>query len=139
MADKRVRLAVGSLRLNLLRATSAEVEEQLDSDVVKTFDEPVTTPSSEGGYNINISALEARSLEEFKRLKKIIKQLKTKKGTLSLFETVRHKKGDFEVEYHFSDVTLTSNKVSYDAEDLTARDLSFNAAVMRELVDNEEI
>ena len=139
MADKRVRISVGKLKLTILRVKSADVEENLDSEIIKTFDEPVTAPSSEGGYNINISALEARSLSDYKKLKQILKQLKTTKGSLSIYETVRHKNGDFEVENHFSDVSLTSNKVNYDAEDLTARDLSFNAATLREVIEGEEI
>ena len=138
-ADKRVRITAGKLKLNMLYVTSADVDEKLDSDIVKTFDEPVTAPSSEGGFTINLSALEARSLADYKKLKQILKALKTTKGSLSIFETVRHKKGNFEVENHFSDVSLTSNKIKYDAENLTARDLSFNAATMREVVDGQEI
>ena len=36
-------------------------------------------------------------------------------------------------------VTLTSNEVEYDAEDLTARDLSFNAETLTEYINNDEI
>lgn len=139
MADKRIQIGVGKLKLNLLRATEANVSEENDSEIVKTFDEPVSVPSSEAGYTIDISALEARSLTEYKRLKQILKQMKNTTGTLSIYETIRHKKGDFEVENHFSGVSLTSNKVKYSADSLSARDLSFNAETMREIVDNEEI
>ena len=41
-------------------------------------------------------------------------------------------------DFLFSDIDL-SNEVSYDSEDLTARDLSFNAEAMREIVDGDEI
>lgn len=139
MADKRIQLGVGKLKLNLLRATEANVSEENDSEIVKTFDEPVSVPSSEAGFTIDISMLEARSLAEYKRLKQILKLMKSTTGTLSIYETVRHKKGDFEVENHFSGVSLTSNKVKYSADSLSARDLSFNAETMREIVDNEEI
>ena len=139
MADKRIQLGVGKLKLNLLRATEANVSEENDSEIVKTFDEPVSVPSSEAGFTIDISMLEARSLAEYKRLKQILKLMKITTGTLSIYETVRHKKGDFEVENHFSGVSLTSNKVKYSADSLSARDLSFNAETMREIVDNEEI
>ena len=111
----------------------------MDSDIVKTFDEPVSVPSNDGGYTIDISALEARNREDFITLKRILKRMKTETGTLSIYETVKHRDGNFEVENHLSGVTLTSNEVSYDAEDLTARDVSFNAEAMREIVDNEEI
>lgn len=147
MADKRVQIGVPenpeeglpALSLGLLRVTEASIEEELDSDIVKTFDEPVSVPSNDGGYSIDISTLEARNVEEFKTLKKIIKRLKTETGTLSIFETIKHKDGNFETENHLTGVSLTSNKVDYSAEDLTARDLSFNAEANREIVDNEEI
>ncbi len=147
MADKRVQIGVPenpeeglpALSLGLLRVTEASIEEKLDSDIVKTFDEPVSVPSNDGGYSIDISTLEARNVEEFKTLKKIIKRLKTETGTLSIFETIKHKDGNFETENHLTGVSLTSNKVDYSAEDLTARDLSFNAEANREIVDNEEI
>ena len=139
MADKRVQIGVGDLKLALLRVTEFKVSEEIDSDLVKTFDEPVSVPSSEGGFTIDVSALEARSLTDFKKLKKIIKRLKTETGTLSVYETIKHKEGNFEMENHFSGVSLSSNEVTFNAEDLTARDLSFNAESMREIVDNEEI
>lgn len=139
MVNKRVQIGVGDLKLGLLRVKGINVEEKIDSEVVKTFDEPVSVPSSDGGYNIDINTLEARSLTDFKLLKKILKRLKTETGTLSIYELVKHKEGNFETENHFSGVSLSSNKVKFDAEDLTSRDLSFNAESMREIVDNEEI
>lgn len=147
MADKRVQIGVEesadgtlpALSLAFLRVTSVEAEENLDSDIVKTFDEPVSVPSNDGGFSIDISALEARNKNDFITLKRILKRLKTENGYLSVYETVKHRDGNFESENHYTGVSLTSNKVSYDAENLTARDLSFNAEAMNELVDNEPI
>ena len=138
-AAKRVHIGVGELQLKLLRVTKVDVDEQLDSDITKTFDEPVSSPSNDGGYKIDMSLIEARTLEEFKTLKKIVNRLKTEDGEVSVYETVKHREGDFEQENHFSGVRVTGNKVSFDAENLTARDLSFNAESMREIIDGEEI
>ena len=147
VADKRVHIGVPknkseklpALSLDFLRVTSVDVEENLDSDIVKTFDEPVSVPSTDGGFGIDISALEARSKADFITLKRILKRLKNETGSLSIYETVKHRDGNFENEHHFTGVSLTSNKVKYDAENLTARDLSFNAESDNELVDNEPI
>ena len=139
MADKRIQIGVGKQSLSLLRATEANVSEENDSEVIKTFDEPVSVPSSDAGFTIDISMLEARSLKDYKLLKQILKKLKNEPGTLSIYETVRHKQGDFEVENHFSGVTLKSNKIKYSADSLSARDLSFNAETMREIVAGTEI
>ena len=139
MADKRINIGVGKLTLSLLRATEATVSEENDSEIIKTFDEPVPAPSSEAGFTIDISALEARNVKQYKQLKKILKLMKTQEGKLTIYETVRHKAGDFETENHFTGVTLKSNKVKYSADSLTARDLSFNAGANREVIDGEEI
>ena len=77
--------------------------------------------------------------EIFHTLKKILKKLKSESGNLTVKENIKHKTGNFDDENYLSGVTLTSNEVTYDAEDLTARELSFNAEAMKEIVDGEEI
>lgn len=139
MADKTVIISVANLELTFKRVTEVKISEELDSDIVKTFDEPVTVPSSDGGYTVDISALEARSVDEFKTLKKILKKLKSESGNITVKENIKHKTGNFDDENYLSGVTLTSNEVTYDAEDLTARELSFNAESMKEVVAGEEI
>ena len=139
MADKTVIISVEDLELTFTRVTEVKISEELDSDIVKTFDEPVTVPSSDGGFTVDISALEARNVDEFKTLKKILKKLKTTQGNITVKENIKHKTGNFDDENYLGGVTLTSNEVTYDAEDLTARSLSFNAETLKEVVDGEEI
>jgi len=139
MADKTVIISVADLELTFTRVTEVKISEELDSDIVKTFDEPVSVPSSDGGYTVDISALEARNVEEFKTLKKILKKMKTQSGNLTVKENIKHKTGNFDDENYLSGVTLTSNEVTYNAEDLTARELSFNVESLSEVIDGEEI
>ena len=147
MADNTVIISVPEtdapsspmLELTFKRVTEAKISEELDSDIVKTFDEPVTVPSSDGGYTVDINALEARDVEEFFLLKRIIKRMKTYAGNLTIKEMVKHKNGNFEDVNFLTGVRLTSNEVTYDAEDLTARDLSFNAESLTETVDGETV
>ena len=139
MADKRVTLTAGQYNLNVVRVTEVKESEEIDSDIVKTFDEPVPVPSSDGGYTIDVSALEARSLDDFITLKRIIKLMKTEPGTLSVFEDIKHKQGNFTVERHYTGVMVASNEATLSAEDLTARDLSFSASQCLEKIGNEEI
>lgn len=143
MADKRLTIEAtyngAKLSLGLKRVTEVKESEEIDSDMVKTFDEPVPVPSSDGGYKIDVSILEARNIDEFIKLKRIIKGLKTDTGSLSVFETVKHKEGNFEVERHYNNVSLSNNEVTLNAEDLTARDVSFNAGECIEKVNNQEI
>ena len=73
MADKTVIISCKELSLKFLGVTEAKITEELDSDKVKTFDDPVIVPSSDGGYTVDISALEARSVDDFVTLKKILK------------------------------------------------------------------
>ena len=146
MASKTVIISVvaeetnENLTLTFLRVTEAKISEELDSDVVKTFDEPVTVPSSDGGYTVDISALEARSVEDFILLKRILKNLKTTPGSITISETVKYSPDQIFDDVNFlSGVTLSSNEVTYNAEDLTARDLSFKAKKLEETVNGEVI
>ena len=139
MADKTVIISCKELSLKFLGVTEAKITEELDSDKVKTFDDPVIVPSSDGGYTVDISALEARSVDDFVTLKKILKLMRTEQGEITISENVKHKSGSFLTENYLSGVNLSSNEVTYDAEDLTARELSFNALFLREVVDGTEI
>lgn len=140
MANKRVTIGAGDLTLQLLRATEVKESEEIDSDITKTFDEAVTTPSSDGGFNIDISVLETRSVTDFITLKRIIKLMKNEvEGNISVFEDHKHKEGNFTAERHYTGVRLSSNDATTSAEDLTARDLSFIAQAQTEKVNGEEI
>jgi hypothetical protein len=139
MADKRVTIQAGGESLNLVRVTEVKESEEIDSDIVKTFDEPVPVPSSEGGFTIDISALEARNVDGYIALKKIIKTLKTEPGELSVYEDIKHKTGNFTDERHYGGVMLSSNEVTVSAEDLTARDLSFSASSCQEIINDEAV
>ena len=146
-ADKTVIISVPEtddenspmLELTVRRVTEVKISEELDSDIIKTFDEPVSVPSSDGGFKVDISALEARNIDEFKTLKKILLRMKKQSGNITVKENIKHKTGNFDDINYLSGVTLTSNEVTYDAEDLTARELSFNAETNSEVVDGEEI
>ena len=125
--------------LDLARVTEVKESEEIDSDVVKCFDGAVPVPSSDGGYSIDISTLEARDLNEFITLKRILKGLKTNPGTLSVYEDIKQSTGDFTTERHYQQVLISSNEVTLSAEDLTARDLSFTAGDCIEKVAGTEI
>ena len=143
MADKRVTISVGPesdpLNLPLLHVTEVKESEEIDSDTIPTFDEPVNVPSTDGGYTIDISLLEVRSVDDFITLKRIIKRMKTEEGTVSVYEDIKHRDGNFLAERHYGGVILSSNEVTVSAEDLTARDLSFKARVCSEKVNDTEI
>ena len=139
MADKRITLQCGDYKLQLLRATEVKDKEEIDSDVKKTFDEPITTPSSDGGYTIDVSIIEARSVDDFIILKKILKMMKSEEGEVSVFEDVKHREGNFTDEKHFTGVKLSSNEGTMSAEDLTAREISFIAQSLMEYVNGVEI
>lgn len=137
---KFVSIACDGLSLEEIRAiTETKVSEEIDSDLVKTFDEPVPVPASDGGYTIDVSLLATRSVEEFITLRTIIKRMKNIEGSLQVREVHKRSDGDVTEVNDFSGVLLSSNEVTYSAEDLTARDLSFNAKSLIEKVNNVEI
>jgi len=136
---KTVIISCGDKELKFLSVTEAKISEELDSDIIKTFDDPVSVPSSDGGYKVDISALEARDPTEYYDLKVILKRMKTESGNITISETHKHKSGDVLDENYLSGVRLTSNEVTFNAEDLTARELSFNAEGLRELINGQEV
>lgn len=139
-ATKFVSISCGDHSLEELKSvTEVKVSEEIDSDLVKTFDEPVPVPASEGGYTIDVSLLSTRDLDEFITLKRIIKEMKTTEGNVQVKEINKRKNGDVTETNDFSGVLLSSNEVTFNAEDLTARDFSFKAKAVIEKVNGIEI
>ena len=140
MADKTVIISVDGKELTFRRVTGAKISEELDTEVVKTFDEPVSNPSSDGGFKVDIDALEARTVDEFFTLKQILQRLKKYPGDLTIKEIVKVKGEEpFEDANYLGSVLLTNNEVSYDASSLTARSLSFNAETLTETVNGDTV
>lgn len=140
VTTKFVSISCGDYSLEELKSiTEVSVSEEIDSDLVKTFDEPVPVPASDGGYTLDVSLLVTRDIDEFITLKKIIKLMKSTEGNIQVKETHKRKNGDVTESNDFSGVLLSSNEVTYNAEDLTARDLSFKAKSVIEKVNGTEI
>ena len=138
--DKYVSLSCAGYELTNIRGvTETKVSEEIDSDLIKTFDDPIPVPASDGGFTIDISVIVTRNVEDFITLKKIIMAMKKREGTISIMEIHRRKDGDVTEEQHFSGCLLSSNESTINAEDLTARDLSFKAKSQVEKINGVEI
>lgn len=138
--DKYVSLSCAGYELTNLRGvTETKVSEEIDSDLIKTFDDPIPVPASDGGFTIDVSVIVTRNVEDFITLKKIIMAMKKREGTISIMEIHRRKDGDVTEEQHYSGCLLSSNESTISAEDLTARDLSFKAKAQVEKINGVEI
>lgn len=138
--DKYISLRCEDIELaNLRGVTKTKVSEEIDSDLVKTWDDPIPVPASDGGYTIDVSVIKTRTVEDFVKLKKFIKLVKKSEGTISIMETHRRTDGDVTEEMHFSGCLLSSNEFEISAEDLTAKDLSFKAKSLTEKINGTEI
>jgi hypothetical protein len=138
--NKFISIACDGLELTNLRGvTETKISEEIDSDLIKTWDDPVPVPSSDGGFTIDVSLLVTRNVEEFITLKRIIKRMKKIEGTISIMEIHRRKDGDVTEEQHYSGCMLSSNESTINAEDLTARDLSFKSKSLVEKINGIEI
>lgn len=138
--EKTVIISVDGKELTVKHVTEAKISEELDSDIVKTFDEPVTVPSTDGGFTIDIDALEVRTVDDFFLLKQILRRMRTEEGDISITETFKIKgQQPFDNVHALSGVLLTSNEVTYNAEDLTARSLSFSAKSYEEYVNGQPV
>lgn len=121
---------------NLKSVTEVKVSEEIDSDLVKTFDEPVPAPASDGGYTIDVSFLATRDVEEFITLKRILRDMKTIEGNIQVKEVHARKNGDVTERNDFNGVLINKNEGNYNATDLTARDLTFKAKSVLEYVND---
>lgn len=140
VATKFLSISCENLSLEELRSvTEVKVSEEIDSDLVKTFDDPVPVPASDGGYTLDVSLLVTRDVDEFITLKRIIKAMKKSEGNIQVKEIHKRKNGDVTEVSDFSGVLLSSNEATYNAEDLTARDLSFKAKSVIEKINGTEI
>lgn len=137
---KTVSLQFGDITLsNIVGVTSIDVSEEIDSSLVKTFDDPIPVPSSEGGFTVSLNVISTRNVDDFIKLKKIIKASKTLEGTIFIKEVHERKDGNVEEEQAFSGCILSSNKHSMSVDDLTARDLEFSAKSVVEKINGTEI
>lgn len=137
---KYISIACGEYELTNLRGvTEVKVSEEIDSDLIKTWDDPIPVPASDGGFTIDVSVIVTRNVEDFITLKKLIKEMKKREGTISIMETHPRKDGDVVEEQHYGGCLLSSNESTINAEDLTARDLSFKAKSQVEKINGVEI
>ena len=137
---KYVAIACGGYELSHLRGvTKTKVSEEIDSDLIKTFDDPIPVPASDGGYTIDIDVLETRNVEDFITLEKIILAMKKTEGTISISETHMRSDGDVKVEEHHSGCLLSSNEAELSPEDLTAKSLSFKSKSRVKKINGTEI
>lgn len=137
---KTVSFEVDGMTLtNITGITSVEVTEEIDASTVKTFDDPIPVPSSNGGFSLSLSLVSTRNVNDFITLKKIIKAMKSREGTIHVTETHERKDGDVVEEQTFNGCLVTSNKHTMSVDDLTARDLEFSAKSVVEKINNTEI
>jgi hypothetical protein len=137
---KYISISCGGYELTNLRGvTEVKVSEEIDSDLIKTWDDPIPVPASDGGFTIDVSVIVTRNVEDFITLKKLIKEMKKREGTISIRETHARKDGDVVEEQHYGGCLLSSNESTINAEDLTARDLSFKAKSQVEKINGVEI
>lgn len=131
MADKTVSIGVNNdknLKLTFKHVTEVKVTEELEADSVKTFDGPVSRGQDNPPYTIDVSKLDLDTMANYVLFKKIIRALRTNYGTISVSEVVRPKgEGNYRITSHYNNILVSSNEYTIDAEDLTARELSFVA------------
>lgn len=89
--------------------------------------DPVSVPTSDKGYEIEISTIYADSIEQYIKLAQVLKGFETNKGTLSVFETLETKEGTITDEKNCHGVLITKNEYTLNAEDLSASELTFTA------------
>lgn len=111
------------------RITEVKVSRELDGgDPTPIINgEPVSVPTSDKGFTIDISTIYADSVDQYVKLAQVLKGLEENKGTLSVFEEIKTKEGTIEDEKNCHGVLISSNEYTLNAEDLSASELTFTA------------
>lgn len=111
------------------RVTEVKIKKENDGgDPTPVLDgPPVSVPTSDKGWTIDISTIYADSIDQYIKLAQVLKGLEKNKGTLSVFEEIVGKEGTFPDEKNCHGVLITSNEYTLNAEDLSASELTFTA------------
>ena len=111
------------------RITEVKISRELDGgDPTPIINgDPVSVPTSDKGYEIEISSIYADSIDQYIKLAQVLKALEENKGTLSVFEEIKTKEGTFPDEQNCHGVLISSNEYTLNAEDLSASELTFTA------------
>lgn len=118
-----------SISVEVPRITEVKVTRELDGGEPTPIinGDPVSVPTSDKGYEIEISTIYADSIDQYIKLAQVLKALETEKGTLSVFETLQTKEGTIKDEKNCHGVLLSDREYTLNAEDLSASELTFTA------------
>lgn len=118
-----------AISVEVPRITEVKVSRELDGgDPTPIINgKPVSVPTSDKGYKVEIETIYADSIDQYIKLAQVLKAMEENKGTLSVFETLQTKEGTIEDEKNCHGVLISSNEYTLNAEDLSASSLTFTA------------
>lgn len=118
-----------AISVEVPRITEVKVSRELDGgDPTPIINgDPVSVPTSDKGYEIEISTIYADSIDQYIKLAQVLKALEQNKGTLSVFERITTKEGTIDDEKNCHGVLISESEYTLNAEDLSASELTFTA------------
>lgn len=135
---KRIAVYLGTLELGFTK--KAEVNEELSNDTIQTFDGPVPDYGADPTYEVTCDTLwYAGKLDDFLAVKKAIRRMKNTPVDVKLVENVTFASGETaKITQTIQNCTLSSNKITFDAETRTVSNFSFKGTNLKEFSNDKE-
>ena len=136
---KRLYFYIGTTLLGFTQ--KAEVNEELTNDTLPTFNGPVPDQGADPTYEVSCDLLRYEgTLEGFLKIKQVIRSTKDTPQTIKIVERITFaSKETAQIAQTVQDCTLTSNKLSFDAETKTVSNLTWKGTKLKEYIEGKEI
>lgn len=136
---KRLYFYVGTVLIGYTQ--KAEVSEELTNDTLPTFSGPVPDQGADPTYEVSCDVLRYEgTLEGFLKVKQIIRSTKDTPQPIKIVEkSTFASKETAKITQIIQNCSLTSNKLSFDAETRTVSNLTWKGTKLREYINDKEI
>ena len=110
------------------RGTGVSIDENAEVSTEKTFDGPVNFGIDKTEYTVSVDKLIAPDVETYLAMRKVLKDMRTNKGEVTIKETVREKGGtSYTVKEIFLGCLVSKYSKEIKVDSLTTESIEFTA------------
>ena len=110
------------------RGTGVKIDENAEVSTEKTFDGPVNFGIDKTEYTVSVDKLIAPDVETYLAMRKVLKDMRTNKGEVTIKEVVREKGGtSYTVKEIFLGCLVSKYSKEIKVDSLTTESIEFTA------------
>ena len=138
MANRINKIWIGSFELTY--ANKAEIEPEINTEVIKTFSGNITDGDDQPSWKVSIDTIRYNgTVKGYIKLRQKMYQMMQKADTIKIRETSKLPSENMTVTEIFYNCILDDKKMTFDPETRTIENFSFVATKMKEWVNGNEI